>query len=137
MDDFRLYTSLEQQKVPLKLQRSHWCKLHGWLTNYLKYGESNNSLEQLIECALTQIFIKVSKQLNQLAKNGKPMCSLSTINFTPLEKYCFRYVFSIELEMLREEQEDKTFFIGFLQPILDQLQQHQINSNTGLSIWNK
>ncbi|WMX12417.1 hypothetical protein [Aureispira sp. CCB-E] len=134
MSDYKLYTSLEQQRIPLQLQRSHWKQLHGWLTNYLRNGTANSSLEQLIKCALTQIYIKVSKQLETLAKKGKAMQSFSTLHFTPLEKYCFRYVFSVELEILEEEQEDTTFFIGYLQPILDRLQEQEINSKTGLSL---
>ena len=133
MSDYKLYTSLEQQRIPLQLQRSHWQQLHGWLSNYLRNGTAHNSLEALIQCALTQIYIKVSKQLETLAKKGKAMPSFSTLHLTPLEKYCFRYVFSIELAILEEEQEDTTFFMAYLQPILDHLQAHEINSNTGLS----
>jgi hypothetical protein len=134
MSDYQLYTSLEQQKIALQLQRSHWQHLHAWLSDYLAQGKATDSLEHLIKCALTQIYIKVSKELQKLAQKGKAMKSLSTVHFTPLEKYCFRYVFSLELEMLEEEQKDTAFYNGFLQPILDLLQAHEINSNRGLSL---
>jgi len=135
MSDYQLYTSLEQQKVSLQLQRSHWQHLQEWLAKYLKLGKVEDSLDELVKCALTQIYIKVSKQLETLSKKGKSMQSVSTIHFTPLEKYCFRYVFSIELEILEKEQEDTAFFMGYLQPILDRLQAHEINSHTGLSVF--
>lgn len=135
MSDYRLYTSLEQQTIPLQLQRSHWKHLHEWLSNYLNSAEATDSLERLIKCALTQIYIKVSKKLEALGKKGKPMKSLSTIYFTPLEKYCFRYIFSVELSVLEEQEKDQAFFVGYLQPILDSLQLHEINTGTGLSVF--
>lgn len=135
MSDYRLYTSLKQQTVPLQLKRSHWQHLHKWLSNYLTSAEAEDSLEQLIKCALTQIYIKVSKKLETLREKGKAMKSVSTIHFTPLEKYCFRYIFSVELSVLEAQEKDQAFFVGYLQPILDRLQLHEINTGAGLSVF--
>jgi hypothetical protein len=133
MEDYSSNIVFVQKMVPLRLQRSHWIKLKLWISDYLRNGQATNSLEKLVKCALIQIFIKVSKQVQKLGDRGKAIDTYSIISFTPLEKYCFEYIFSIEYEGLQDNN-DRIFFEGYLQPILDRLHAFEINQKSSTEI---
>jgi hypothetical protein len=133
MSDYSSNTILVQHKVPLRLQRLHWMRLKLWLSDYLRNGQATNSLEKLVKCALIQIFIKVSKQVQKLGLHAKEMKSYSIVSFTPLEKYCLEYLFSIEYEAIGNYDQE-TFYTAYLQPILDQLHAFEINQNNSTDL---
>lgn len=128
MMDYSSNTILVQHKVPLRLERLHWIRLKLWINDYLRNGQATNSLEKLVKCALIQIFIKVSKQVQKLSLQAKEMKSYSILSFTPLEKHCFEYLFSVEYEAIKNYDQE-IFYNAYLQPILDQLHAFEINQS--------
>lgn len=130
MEYYRTYSNIVQLKIPLKLQRSHWHQLQHFLGKELTEQEAQNKMEALLQASILQVFIKVSKKVQQLEQQGKPMHQSSKINFSPVEKY--------GLECLLQQAASKTeqsYYLAYLQPILEQFHQHQINqTNYGLNL---
>ncbi|BDS10598.1 hypothetical protein [Aureispira anguillae] len=133
MDYYRQHSVLIQDKIPLQLQRSHWHKFHYWLGQYLIETKAKSTIEKLIQATLLQAFIKISKLIQRLERSGKPMKSKISLQLSPSEKYGLEY--SIQAVAEEVDKDFEPFYLAYLQPILDQFHQHDINQpNQGLSL---
>lgn len=140
MKDFKTIETLIIQTTPLQLQRSGWEQLQKFVIREIEEYSSapipGDLIVDLLDSALKQLFVKISKHVLKLKYKGKPMDSRSTVNLSPVEKKCLKFIivdfYSTTKIESSEQENDEAYFFTYLQPILDKFQQFEIN-NQGLT----